>query len=73
MESNRPTTSRNKRHEASVDNQLRLLAPGPWRLSESTRALGREGIANARAALEVARRHVLETGTGEPQQTSAAA
>lgn len=36
--------------------QLRLLSPAPWRLTDSTRQIGRQGIASARAALRAARR-----------------
>jgi hypothetical protein len=38
----------------------------PWRLDEQTRAVGRAGIARARAVLAEARRPVEEPGTDEP-------
>jgi hypothetical protein len=59
-----PTTSR------SDDAQLRLLPPNEgatWRLSGTTREIGRRGVAEARAALQAARRH------GERPDRSAAA
>ncbi|WP_208028435.1 hypothetical protein [Rhabdothermincola sediminis] len=60
-----------------MDAQLRLLATAsardgtpfprggahPWRLSPTTREIGRRGITQARQALEAARRRAVE---GEP-------
>jgi hypothetical protein len=47
----------------SNDTQLRLIPPtegGTWRLSGSTREVGRRGVAEARAALRAARRKDAE-------------
>jgi hypothetical protein len=42
------------RHDVRMTRQLRLLDPSTvdWRLDEHTRAVGRQGVARARAALQ---------------------
>jgi hypothetical protein len=42
----------------TMQRQLRLIDPedGSWRLDEETRAVGRRGVAAARAALQHSRR-----------------
>lgn len=46
-----------------MTKQLRLIDPSEvsWRLDEHTKAIGRQGIANARAALAAARMPAQET------------
>jgi hypothetical protein len=51
------------RPEEQPTTQLRLIPPtegGTWRLSGSTREVGRRGVAEARAALRAARRKDTE-------------
>lgn len=46
-------------HDEEHEAQLHLIGPpdgGTWRLSRATREVGRRGVAQARAALEAARR-----------------
>lgn len=77
MESYRPTTKakepRVTSDTAGLNGQLRLVPAGPWRLSEAARAIGREGLANARAALEAARRQAIDQAAVAHDQPSAAA
>jgi hypothetical protein len=65
-----------------MEAQLHLLStdsgdePGPapdWRLDESTRALGRRGVADARSALRAAMRHRCADASDEPRQHPSAA
>ena len=46
-----------------MERQLVLIEPesADWQLDEQTRAIGREGVAAARQALEQARRQAAET------------
>ena len=73
MKSYRPTTKAKNLEASGSSSQLRLIAPGPWRLSEASRAIGREGLANARAALEAARRQAIDQSVAESHRPSAAA
>jgi hypothetical protein len=45
-----------------MERQLVLIEPEPadWQLDDATRAIGREGVAAARKALEQARRAAIE-------------
>ncbi len=65
-----------------MEAQLHLLPTEPdeasrpgadWRLDESTRALGRRGIADARSALQAALRHRCGDEADEARQHPSAA
>jgi hypothetical protein len=46
-----------------MENQLQLLeVPSDWHLDEETKAIGRQGVEAARAALEQAHREARSTG-----------
>lgn len=54
--------------------QLTLLdTPPTWRLDEATKAVGRKGLADARAALQaaIAAQHRTEPGTPHQRRTAA--
>jgi len=57
------TAARRPRPEApGSQGQLRLVIDDsrtPWRLDETTRAIGREGVARAREVLQSSRAHEL--------------
>jgi hypothetical protein len=57
-----------------MTRQLSLLdTPPEWKLDEATRALGRKGVAEARASLReaLARRSDADTDTQTPRRTAA--
>jgi hypothetical protein len=50
-----PRTTTEHRPTGGAPAQLRLLSGAPWHLNESTREIGRQGVASAREALRSAR------------------
>jgi hypothetical protein len=59
---------------AMARQQLTLLdTPPSWRLDEATKAAGRKGLAEARAALQaaIAAQHQAEPGAGHQRRTAA--
>ena len=65
-----------------MDAQLRLLAearsahtseaPTPWRIDDTTKAVGRSGLALAREALRQARQGAHTTANDDPAHATAA-
>lgn len=56
-----------------METQLTLLETAPWRLDDRTRTLGRQRVAEARAALRAARAHAHQDTANDHEDSRTAA